>query len=71
MFQPLTPQDAALHFALGLFIAERVTLGQGAAVAGLSQSEFLRELGKRRIPVHYDESNALADVATVSQCGQR
>jgi predicted HTH domain antitoxin len=67
----LTPQDAALHLALGLFFDERVTLGQGAAVAGLSQSEFLHELGKRRIPVHYDESDALADVATVSRWVQR
>ncbi|MEX1028174.1 MAG: UPF0175 family protein [Candidatus Paceibacterota bacterium] len=61
----------SVHLALGLFFDERVTLGQGAAVAGLSQSEFLHELGKRRIPIHYDESDALADVAAVSHWGQR
>ena len=65
----LTPQDAALHLALGLFFDQRVTLGQGAAIAKLSASEFLRELGKRRIPVHYDEADALADVAAVCQRG--
>ncbi|MEI7733447.1 MAG: hypothetical protein WCO56_28005 [Verrucomicrobiota bacterium] len=26
-----------------------------AAVAGLSQAEFLRELGQRRIPLHYGD----------------
>ena len=65
-----TPDEIRLHLALGLFLDERVTLGQGAAVAGLSQSEFLRELGKRRIPVHYDEADLLADIATVNQWGR-
>ncbi len=61
----LTARDAALHLALGLFLDQQVTLGQGAAIAGTSQSEFLRELGQRRIPVHYEESDALADIAAV------
>lgn len=62
-----TPEDIRLHLALGLFLDRRVTLGQGALVAGLSQSEFLQELGKRRIPIHYDEADALADAATAEQ----
>jgi predicted HTH domain antitoxin len=49
----ITPQEAALHLALGLFTDDKVTLGQAAAVAGISQAAFLQELGKRRIPVHY------------------
>jgi predicted HTH domain antitoxin len=48
---------------MGLFRDHRVTLGQGAAIAGLSQSEFLRELGRRQIPIHYDEADAQADAA--------
>ncbi len=66
----LTAEDAALHLALGLFVDQRVTLGQAAEVAGISQSEFLRELGRRRIPVHYQESDALADIATVREWQQ-
>jgi predicted HTH domain antitoxin len=61
----LTLQDAKRCLAVGLFVDQRVTLGQAAAIAGVSQSEFLHELGRCRIPVHYDESDALADVATV------
>ncbi len=62
-----TPEDIRLHLALGLFLDDRVTLGQGATVAGLSQAELLGELGKRRIPIHYDEANAMADVAIVER----
>jgi len=58
-----TPEDIKLHLALGMFLDRRVTLGQGAAIAGLSQSEFLHELGERKIPIHYEESDARADVA--------
>jgi predicted HTH domain antitoxin len=65
-----TPEDIKLHLALGMFMDNRVTLGQGAAIAGLSQSEFLHELGSRRIPVHYDEADAEADVATSKQWGK-
>jgi len=62
-----TPEDIQLHLALGMFLDHRVSLGQAAAIAGLSQSKFLHELGSRRIPVHYDEADALADAATVEQ----
>jgi len=61
----LSVQEVALHLALGLFLDQRVTLGQGAAIAGISQSAFLRELGRRRIPVHYEESDARADIRLI------
>ncbi len=51
----LSPESAALHLAIGLFVAEEATLGQAAEVAGLSQADFLRGLGRRRIPIHYGE----------------
>jgi len=63
----LTPEDVRLHLALGLFLDGRVTLGQAASTAGLSQSEFLHQLGQRRIPVHYDQADAMADVATADR----
>ncbi len=67
----LTEADAALHLAIGLFIDGRVTLGQGATVAALSTSAFLAELGKRRIPVHYDLEDARSDISTVSGIAPR
>ena len=62
----LTPGDAVLALAIGLFADHRVTLGQGAAVAGLSQTAFLAALGKRSIPVHYELKDALSDIATAA-----
>ena len=51
--QSLTPEAVALHLAIGLFVTEVATLGQAAQTAGLSQADFLRELGRRRISIHY------------------
>jgi predicted HTH domain antitoxin len=65
-----TPEDIKLHLALGMFLDNRVTLGQGATIAGLCHSKFLHELGKRRIPLHYDEADASADVATADGWGK-
>ena len=67
----LSPQSAALHLAIGLFVAEEATLGQGAQAAGLSQAEFLRELGKRRIPIHYGHQELAADLEAVESLAGR
>jgi predicted HTH domain antitoxin len=44
-----------------------VTLGQAATVAGISQPEFLRELGQRKIPVHHGEEELEQDLAAVQK----
>lgn len=67
----LSPQSTALHLAIGLFVAEEATLGQAAEVAGLSQAEFLRELGKRRIPIHYGREELAADLEAVESLAGR
>jgi predicted HTH domain antitoxin len=61
----LTPADAALHLALGLFVAEKMTLGQAAEVAGLSQPAFMQELGRRKISIHYGAEELAEDMRTV------
>ena len=61
----LSPKDTALHLAIGLFVTEEATLGQAAQTAGLSQGEFLRELGRRRIPIHYGQEELHADLETI------
>jgi predicted HTH domain antitoxin len=61
----LSPEALALHLAIGLFISEEATLGQAAQVAGLSQADFLRELGCRRIPIHYGREELAADLQAV------
>jgi len=61
----LTEDQARLDLALGLFIDQRVTLGRGAEIAMMTQSEFLKELGRRGIPVHYDVEDFRADLRTL------
>jgi predicted HTH domain antitoxin len=61
----LSPAATALHLAIGLFVAEAATLGQAAEVAGLPQTEFLRELGRHRIPIHYGAEELAEDLRTV------
>jgi predicted HTH domain antitoxin len=61
----LSPESTALHLAMGLFVAEETTLGQAAEVAHLSQADFLRELGKRRISIHYGAEELAEDLRAV------
>lgn len=67
----LSPQSTALHLAIGLFVTEEATLGQAAQVAGLSQAEFLLELGRRRIPLHYGVEELAEDLLAVEALAAR
>ncbi len=61
----LTEDQARLDLALGLFVDRRITLGRGAEIAKLTQSDFLKEVGRRGIPVHYDVEDFRADLSTL------
>jgi predicted HTH domain antitoxin len=61
----LSPQAAALHLAIGLFVADEVTLGQAAEIAGISQAAFLKGLGACRIPIHYGADELEEDLRIV------
>jgi predicted HTH domain antitoxin len=67
----LSPQSTALHLAIGLFVSDESTLGQAAQVAGLSQAAFLRQLGQRRIPIHYGREELAADLQAVDALAAR
>ena len=60
-----SPEWAALRLAIGLYVSKEATLGQAAEAAGVSQAEFQRELGKRKIPVNYTIEDLNADLETV------
>jgi predicted HTH domain antitoxin len=61
----LSPKDAALRLAIGMFVSEEATLGQAAEIAGLPQADFLKELGQRRIPIHYGPEELAEDLRAV------
>jgi predicted HTH domain antitoxin len=61
----LSAAKAALHLAIGLFVSNEVTLGQAAEIASLSQADFLKELGRRRIPIHYGMEELMEDLRVI------
>jgi predicted HTH domain antitoxin len=67
----LSPQNAALHLAIGLFVSEEATLGQAAEIAGVTQAVFQKELGKRRIPIHYGEDELAQDLRAIESSQRR
>jgi len=64
--QTMPPARARLHFAVGAFVSEEVTLGQAAEMAGISQTELMSVLVKRRIPLHYDSGDFAEDFKTLA-----
>lgn len=60
-----SPQELRFELAVGLLMDGRLTLGQAARLAGLSKPVFLDELGRRRIPVPWDETDLAADAETL------
>ena len=67
----LNKQDTMLHLAIGLFVTEEATLGQAAEVAEMTQTQFLRELGRRRISIHYGKDELAADLEAVEALAAR
>jgi len=66
----LSPREAALHLAIGLFVTEETTLGQAAEIAGTTQANFLKELGRRRIPIHYGREELAQDLKVIESFGR-
>jgi predicted HTH domain antitoxin len=67
----LSPVSAVLHLAIGLFVTEEATLGQAAEIVGLSQADFLKELGRRRIPIHYGMEELAEDLRVIESLSPR
>ena len=63
----LTPGQAALHLAIGLYASGEVTLSQAAEAAGISQGQFMRELGQRKIPMNYGVEEFAQDLITIEK----
>ncbi len=69
--QKMQPRNAKMHFAVGAFAAEEVTLGQAAMIAGISQTEFMHELSRRRIPLHYEREEFAKDLKTIAKLNEQ
>ena len=68
----LTPEQARLEFAVGLYAGRRVTLGRAARIADVSYTEFMHEIGRRGLCINYTVEDASHDTAMVDKlCGPR
>lgn len=43
----------------------------GLLVAGMPQARFLKELGSRRIPIHYGAEELASDLAAIAELSPR
>ena len=62
-----TEREILLRIAVELFREERITLAQGGELAGMHQSEFQKELARRKIPIHYGIEELEADLETLKR----
>ena len=63
----VTEAELRTELALALFQQERLTLGQGALLAGLPQLDFQRLLASRQIPLHYGVEAMEQDLQRVTK----
>ena len=63
----LSPREALVDFAVGIYSEGKVTLGRAARIAKMSAAEFQRMLGQRRIPMHYDVHDLEQDLLVVRE----
>ncbi len=62
----MTEREILQELAIALFQKEKLTLGQAAQLASVSQAEMMLLLASRAIPLHYDEISFEQDLHTIS-----
>ena len=67
----VTPERLRLEMAVGLYASDEVTLGQAAALAESSQTQFLKELGRRGVCIHYGVEELEEDLRTLDSLRER
>jgi len=65
----ISPSDLLADVAVGLYVDRRVTLGQAAEIANMSQSDFRKLLGRLDVPVQYDLDDLHHDLAVMRERG--
>lgn len=58
----LTTAEAKLEFSIGLYTGRHLSMGKAARLAGLPYPAFLKELGRRGIPVNYSSEDLAHDL---------
>jgi len=66
----MSEEELKQEIAVMLFQKEKLTLGQAAHMAGLSQLQFQHLLASRQISVHYDVEEFQEDLKTLKKLGR-
>lgn len=61
----ISEEELRLEIAILLYEQERLSLGKASHFAGLNKILFQKELGRREIPVNYDEEELMKDLKTL------
>ncbi len=54
-----TDEEMKMEIAIMLFVQERLSLRKAALMADMHWLNFMKELDKRKIALHYDETPAV------------
>jgi predicted HTH domain antitoxin len=65
----LSQQELLVELAVHLFEEDFISLGVAKSLAGMSTAQFMKLLGSRNIPLHYDVEELEEDVKTLKQLG--
>lgn len=73
ILESIGKDDKAIRLELAIFFYKEFDLssGQAAKFAGISRIAFWQELGKRKIPIAYDETDALHDIEVIRQFNEK
>ena len=66
----MSEEEMGQTLASALFEREKLTLGQAAHLAGMTQIQFQHLLSAQGIPVHYDVADFEQDIATLKTMGR-
>ena len=62
----LSPDALKQELALSLYAQRRLSIGKARELAGMSLWQFRQLLASRELPTHYDETELLEDLDTLS-----
>jgi len=65
----LSKQELLVELAVHLFEEDFISLGIAKSLAGMPTVQFMKLLGRRRIPLHYDVEELEEDVDTLKRLG--
>lgn len=73
ILESIGKDDHVIRLELAIFFYKEFDLasGEAAKFAGISRVTFWRELGKRHIPINYDEGDAQQDVRAIEKFNKK